>query len=246
MNGIFGPSRATATTPTTPTEAPPHTSRYRYRVTPARLWFDRILAAAGLAVVAPACALAAAAVWCEDGGPVLFRQKRVGLGGALFELLKFRSMYRNSSDVLVTAAGDRRVMRTGRWLRKFKLDELPQLWNVLRGEMSLVGPRPEVERYVDLERPEWRAVLAVRPGITDLATLVYRDEERILAEFADTEKAYREAVLPDKLALNLAYLERRTLWRDVKLLALTACSSLLPKALDAARIRRSIFSQDIR
>jgi len=244
MNGIFEPSRATATTPTTPIEAPP--GARRYRVTRARLWLDRALAAAGLAVVAPACALAAAAIWCEDGGPVLFRQKRVGQGGALFELLKFRSMYRNSSQVLVTAAGDRRVMRTGRWLRKFKLDELPQLWNVVRGEMSLVGPRPEVERYVDLAEPAWREVLAVRPGITDLATLLYRDEERILAGFADTEKGYREAVLPDKLALNLAYLERRTLWRDLKLMALTACYSLLPKAFDAARIRRLILSQDIR
>jgi lipopolysaccharide/colanic/teichoic acid biosynthesis glycosyltransferase len=215
-------------------------------MTTARLWLDRALAVAGLAIVAPVCGLAAAVVWCEDGGPVLFRQNRVGQGGVLFEVLKFRSMRRNSSALLVTAAGDRRVLRSGRWLRRFKLDELPQLWNVVRGEMSLVGPRPEVERYVDLAAPAWREVLAVRPGITDLATLVYREEERILAGFADTEKAYREVVLPDKLALNLAYLERRTLWRDLKLIVLTACSSLLPRAFDAARIRRLILSQDIR
>ena len=246
MNGIFEPSRATATTPTTPTEAPAGTNRYRYRMTPARLWLDRALAVAGLVLGAPVCTLAAVAVWCEDGRPVLFRQKRVGQGGAVFELLKFRSMYRNSSEILITAAGDRRVTRTGRWLRKFKLDELPQLWNVVRGEMSLVGPRPEVERYVDLGEPAWRDTLAVRPGITDLATLLYRDEECILAGFADTEKAYREVLLPDKLALNLAYLERRTLWRDLQLITLTACYSLLPGTFDAARIRKLILSEETR
>ncbi len=246
MNGIFEPSRVTATTPTTPTEASAGANPRRYRMTSARLWLDRALAAAALALAAPACMLAAAAVWCEDGGPVLFRQRRVGQDGAVFELLKFRSMYRNSSEILITAAGDRRVMRTGRWLRKLKLDELPQLWNVLRGEMSLVGPRPEVERYVDLAEPAWRETLAVRPGITDLATLLYRDEERILAGFADTEKAYREVLLPDKLALNLAYLERRTLWRDLQLIILTACYSLLPGAFDAARIRRWILCGETR
>jgi lipopolysaccharide/colanic/teichoic acid biosynthesis glycosyltransferase len=237
MNGIFGASRVTVITRTTPIEA-----AASYRVRPARLWLDRVLAAVALVVTAPVCALAATAVWCEDGGPVLFRQKRVGRGGVLFELLKFRSMYRHSAGALVTAAGDRRVTLIGRWLRKFKLDELPQLWNVVRGDMSLVGPRPEVARYVDLDEPVWRRVLAVRPGITDVATLLYRDEERILAAFADTEKAYRESVLPEKLALNLAYLERRTLWRDIQLVALTVCYSLLPGAFNAARIRKLILS----
>jgi lipopolysaccharide/colanic/teichoic acid biosynthesis glycosyltransferase len=234
MNGIFEPSRATATTRITHTESA------------ARERLDRLVAAVGLALVFPVCLVAALAVWCEDGGPVLFRQKRAGRGGAPFELLKFRSMYRNMAGnpagPLVTAAGDRRVMRTGRWLRKFKLDELPQLWNVVRGEMSLVGPRPEVERYIDLGQPVWHRVLAVRPGLTDAATLVYREEERILATFANAEQGYRESVLPDKLALNLAYLERRTLWRDARLLVLTACYSLLPGAFDAARVRRRILS----
>ena len=233
MNGIFAPNRATATTPTTRIE------------TPGRQWLDRVLAAAGLTLAAPVCVLVALAIRCEDGGPVLFRQKRAGQNGVPFELLKFRSMFENAGKVagpLVTAAGDRRVTRTGRWLRKFKLDELPQLWNVVRGEMSLVGPRPEVARYVDLEQPVWQRVLSVRPGITDAATLVYREEERILASFADAERGYRETVLPDKLALNLAYLERRTLWRDTRLLALTAFYSLLPGAFDARRIRRRILS----
>jgi lipopolysaccharide/colanic/teichoic acid biosynthesis glycosyltransferase len=186
--------------------------------------------------------LIAVAVRGEDGGPVLFRQRRVGRGGQLFELLKFRSMSVGAAGAAVTAAGDRRVTRTGRWLRKFKLDELPQLWNVVRGEMSLVGPRPEVARYVNLEQAVWRRVLAVRPGITDAATLIYRDEERILAAFADPEAGYRETVLPDKLKLNLAYLERRTLWTDAQVMAWTACYSLLPGAFDAARLRRRILS----
>jgi len=230
MSGIFGANRATAITPITPIE------------TPVRRWFERLVALAALALAAPVCVAIAVAVRGEDGGPVLFRQRRVGRGGELFELLKFRSMSVGTAGAAVTAAGDRRVTRTGRWLRKFKLDELPQLWNVARGEMSLVGPRPEVERYVDLEQAVWRRVLAVRPGITDAATLIYRDEERILAGFADPETGYRETVLPDKLKLNLAYLQRRTLWTDAQVVAWTACYSLLPGAFDAARLRRRILS----
>jgi lipopolysaccharide/colanic/teichoic acid biosynthesis glycosyltransferase len=191
-----------------------------------------------LAVLLPALAAAAAAVWLDDGFPVLFRQIRIGRGGRPFEVLKFRSMYRDAPGALITASGDRRVTRSGRLLRRFKLDELPQLWNVLRGDMSLVGPRPEVPRYVDLREPVWRAVLEVRPGITDVATLLYRDEERILAGFEDAEKGYRESVLPAKLRLNLEYLRRRSAVRDLKLLALTVRYSALPGTLDVARIKR--------
>jgi lipopolysaccharide/colanic/teichoic acid biosynthesis glycosyltransferase len=204
-----------------------------------------MLAACSLALLSPALALVALAVWLDDGSPVLFRQTRVGRGGRPFVLFKFRSMFNRPLDAragaLLTASGDPRVTRTGRFLRKFKIDELPQLWNVLRGEMSLIGPRPEVPRYVDTSQAVWRAVLGVRPGITDVATLLYRDEERILAGFADPEKAYRETVLPAKLALNLAYLGRRSCLRDVKLLALTAWHSLLPGAVDAEKLKKLIL-----
>jgi lipopolysaccharide/colanic/teichoic acid biosynthesis glycosyltransferase len=211
----------------------------------ARLWADRILAAFSLALLAPGFALAAIAVWLDDGSPVLFRQTRVGRGGKHFTLFKFRSMFNRRVDAgagaLLTASGDQRVTRSGRFLRKFKIDELPQLWNVLRGEMSLVGPRPEVPRYVDTSQAVWRTVLGVRPGITDVATLLYRDEERILAGFDDPEKGYRETVLPDKLALNLAYLGRRSWFRDAKLLALTARYSFVPGAVDTEKLRKLIL-----
>jgi lipopolysaccharide/colanic/teichoic acid biosynthesis glycosyltransferase len=203
-----------------------------------------MIAVCVLALLSPAFALVALAVWLDDGRPVLFRQTRVGRGGRPFVLLKFRSMLNRPdarAGALLTASGDPRVTRTGRLLRKFKIDELPQLWNVLRGEMNLIGPRPEVPRYVDMSQAVWRAVLDVAPGITDLATLVYRDEERILAGFADPESAYRETVLPAKLALNLAYLERRSRVRDLKLLALTAWHSLRPGAVDAEKLKNLIL-----
>ena len=163
----------------------------------------------------------------NDGRPVLFRQRRVGRHGEPFTILKFRSMRMRRGGPEITSSGDGRVTRTGRFLRRYKLDELPQLWNVVRGDMSLIGPRPELPRYVD-PLPAWRAVHRVRPGITDLATLVYRDEERVLAGFPDPERGYRETVLPAKLALNLEYLQRRSPSRDLKLLALTVRYSFWP------------------
>jgi len=132
---------------------------------------DRILAGLSLLVCAPLLLFIAVAIWCEDGRPVLFRQVRIGRFGIEFELFKFRSMRRNQTGRVLTAEGDRRVTRSGRFLRKYKLDELPQLWNVVRGDMRLIGPRPEVPQFVALADPVWNAVLQVKPGITDLATL---------------------------------------------------------------------------
>ena len=129
----------------------------------------------------------------------------------------------------ITAAGDARVTRVGAVLRRFKLDELPQLFNVLKGDMSLVGPRPEVPEYVQLEAPIWQAVLQVRPGVTDLATLLYRDEERLLGASDDPNALYRETVLPAKLMLNLGYLRSRSFRRDLKLILLTIRYSLFPR-----------------
>jgi lipopolysaccharide/colanic/teichoic acid biosynthesis glycosyltransferase len=125
----------------------------------------------------------------------------------------------------------------GRYLRKYKLDELPQLWNVLVGQMSLVGPRPEVPAFVDVTDASWQAVLSVRPGLTDLATLLYRDEERLLAGYSDPERAYRESILPAKLALNLEYLAKRSFASDLSLLVLTVIISLVPRAFDPRKIR---------
>jgi lipopolysaccharide/colanic/teichoic acid biosynthesis glycosyltransferase len=140
---------------------------------------------------------------------------------------------------MITAAGDDRITSAGVRLRKYKLDELPQLWNVLKGDMSLVGPRPEVPEYVQLEAAEWQVVLQVRPGITDLATLLYRDEELMLRASGNPDKFYREKALPAKLLLNVFYLVSRSFWRDLKLIVLTIRSSLFAANLDAELLKRT-------
>jgi lipopolysaccharide/colanic/teichoic acid biosynthesis glycosyltransferase len=202
---------------------------------------ERVLALAGLLVLSPVAAVAAFFIWREDGFPILFRQQRVGLGGRLFQLLKLRSMRKSDEGTLVTAGGDPRITPVGRIIRKYKLDELPQLWNVVRGDMSLVGPRPEVPRYVDMTNPAWRTVLSVRPGITDLATLVCRDEEAMLAAAEEPEKYYREILLPRKLAVSQTAIEKRSLYRDVLLLVITVLCSFLPSKFDAVRLSETLF-----
>ena len=152
---------------------------------------DAVCAASGLALILPLLALLSLAVLVDDGPPVLFSQTRVGKDGKPFRIWKFRTMHAGSRGSAITASGDARVTRSGAVLRKFKLDELPQLFNVLKGDMSLVGPRPETPEYVELRAPSWQAVLAVRPGITDLATLLYRDEEKILGASPDPDALYR-------------------------------------------------------
>lgn len=176
----------------------------------------------GITLLSPLFITAAAAVKLDSPGPILFRHERVGLGGRRFGLLKFRSMTHGSSGRDVTVAGDARVTRAGRLLRRTKVDELPQLWNVLVGDMSLVGPRPEVQRYVDLFADDYRDILAVRPGITDYAAIEYRDEEGILAAAADPEGEYRRVVLPAKIALYRRYLAERSMRTDLLILARTA------------------------
>lgn len=200
--------------------------------------FDCTVAAIGLVVLSPFLLAAAAAVVLESGWPFLFRQTRVGRGGRPFQLAKFRSMRRAAPGRSITAGDDPRVTRVGRFLRRYKIDELPQLWNVLKGDMSLVGPRPEVPQFVDIADPVWQSLLLVKPGITDLASLVHRHEEEILAGTADPERYYRDVVLPAKLALNFYYLQNRNFWRDLKLIMLTARYSLLPAGFDPDRVRR--------
>ena len=183
----------------------------------------------GLIVTAPLMLISAAAVAVSSPGPVLFRQRRVGRGGRPFTLYKFRTMYVGREGAQVTAGGDARVTRVGRWLRRTKLDELPELWNVLRGDMSLVGPRPEVPKYVDLANPSWRHVLMARPGVTDPVTLRLRNEEELLAGVeGDRESFYLTTLQPFKLRGYAEYLRRRSWRSDLKILWETGLAVLIP------------------
>ena len=188
---------------------------------------DLVVAIVLLLVLSPVLAVAAIAVKCSGSGPTFFRQIRVGRGGKPFEILKFRTMRTTSSPgPLITGAGDPRVTRVGRVLRRWKVDELPQLVNVLRGEMSFVGPRPEVPRYVNMFAEEYRELLAVRPGITDLASMAFRDEEILLGRSANPEDLYVREILPRKLALSHAYVRRRSFGLDLRLIARTVATIL--------------------
>lgn len=187
----------------------------------------------------PVLVVSAILILWHDGRPILFGQKRIGKGGRPFRMWKFRTMRAGSRGTAITAAGDARITRIGAVLRKHKVDELPQLFNVLRGEMSLVGPRPELPEFVKLDAPIWQVVLQVRPGLTDLATLLFRDEENLLATSSDPLALYRETILPAKLILNVAYLRSRSFLRDLKLICLTAHYSLAPKHFDPLLIRRA-------
>jgi lipopolysaccharide/colanic/teichoic acid biosynthesis glycosyltransferase len=179
--------------------------------------FDLVASLVGLIVLAPLLLVVAALVRATSSGPALFTQERVGLGGRPFRIYKFRTMEQDAeaSGGQLTIGADPRITRVGATLRRLKLDELPQLINVLRGDMSLVGPRPEVPRYVARYDERQRAVLRVRPGITDPASIAFRDENALLARSADPEATYLEVVMPKKLEMNLAYLERRTVLSDV-------------------------------
>lgn len=197
-----------------------HTSFYERK---GKRVLDVFGATLGLVVLAPLLGLVALAVKATSAGPAFFRQLRVGKNGRCFRLLKFRSMVpaADSRALCITVRGDSRVTRLGIWLRRYKVDELPQLWNVLKGDMSLVGPRPEVERYVKCYSNKEREVLRVRPGITDPASLAYRHEEAILFQHADPEEYYRSRVLHDKLALNLSYIDSISLHSDLRLVLKT-------------------------
>ena len=198
---------------------------------------EALTAAAGLVVLAPVLLAAAAAVALGSGFPVLFRQRRVGRGGVPFVLYKLRTM-RAAPGPEVTARGDARVTRVGRFLRRSKLDELPQLWNVLVGEMSLVGARPEVPSLVDLAHPLWPKVLEVRPGLTDPVAVRLRDEEELLASAGgDPREFYVSTLQPWKLAGYVAYQERRTWRSDLEVLSRTALVALRPDAFPTVRLQ---------
>jgi lipopolysaccharide/colanic/teichoic acid biosynthesis glycosyltransferase len=212
-------------------EVAPPSPQQRLRTIGVRL-FDVGCALTGLLLTSPVFVLACVAIWIDDGRPCFFCQRRVGWKGRPFLIWKFRTM-RGGSGPAITIAGDRRVTCMGAILRKFKLDELPQFINVLKGDMSMVGPRPEVPEYVEPGNRLWDQVLMVRPGITDLATLLYRNEEQLLASSAHPELDYHRTILPAKLALNIEYMHSRSLRRDIRLLLLTAWYSLRPGRVDS-------------
>ena len=184
---------------------------------------DIVFSFFGLLFLSPLLLIVALWIVLDDPGPVFYRQQRVGRHNQDFGLLKFRSMRVGADKMSLITIGDRdpRITRAGYYIRKFKLDELPQLWNVLIGDMSLVGPRPEVRRYVDLYTEEQRQVLSVRPGITDYASIEYIDENKLLAQAADPDKTYIDEIMPAKIALNRKYINNPTLGQYFKIIFLT-------------------------
>ncbi len=185
--------------------------------------FDILVSLAGLIVLLPLLLLVATAIKLDSSGPVFFRQWRVGRKFRRFGIYKFRTMIDDAFDrgLPITVGRDSRITRVGKILRKTKIDELPQLLNVLKGDMSLVGPRPEVPRYVELFRPDYEHILKVRPGLTDLASLKYSDEASILGQSANPERDYVARLLPDKIRLAKEYIQRSSLLFDVKLIVET-------------------------
>ena len=184
---------------------------------------DIVLSACALAILWPLLLLIALAIWIDDPGPVFYRQVRVGRNGKTFRIFKFRSMVMDADKkgLAITVGRDSRITRVGTVLRKTKLDELAQLLNVLLGQMSFVGPRPEVPKYVELYTPYQRQVLLVRPGITDYASIAYRNENDLLAGAPNPEAMYIEQIMPDKIELNMKYLREISPLADIRLILKT-------------------------
>jgi lipopolysaccharide/colanic/teichoic acid biosynthesis glycosyltransferase len=195
--------------------------------------FDICLSIIGLVILAPLFAIVAVLIKKEDGGPVFYRGIRVGKDGKPFKIFKFRTMIPDAEKLGIysTADDDPRITRIGRILRKYKIDELPQLINVLKGEMSFVGPRPEVPAYVEKFTEEERKILSVRPGITDWASLWDVDEGAILAGSPDPDKAYEELIRPTKIRLQLKYVREHSFFTDIKIIILTLLSIILRRQI---------------
>jgi lipopolysaccharide/colanic/teichoic acid biosynthesis glycosyltransferase len=182
--------------------------------------FDVVAAALGLVLLAPLFVAIALWIKLDSPGPVFYRQQRVGRGGVLFNIFKFRTMVTRAGDARqLTVGRDPRITGAGHFLRHYKLDELPQLLNVLQGSMSLVGPRPEVPRYVACYPPQVRAlVLSVAPGVTDWASILYKEESTILGNAPDPERAYVDTILPTKLDYYVRYVRERSFWLDLRII----------------------------
>lgn len=188
--------------------------------------FDILFSATGLVVLSPLFLIIAIKIHSESSGPVFFRQSRVGRFGKDFIMYKFRTMAPGSDKKGLLTIGERdsRVTKTGYWLRKYKLDELPQLINVFLGDMSLVGPRPEVRKYVDMYNEEQKSVLNVRPGITDVASVKFRNENKILSNSENPEQFYISNIMPEKIQMNLEYIRNRSITKDFKVILNTITS----------------------
>jgi lipopolysaccharide/colanic/teichoic acid biosynthesis glycosyltransferase len=183
---------------------------------------DIIGSGMGLILLFPIGLVISILIWKEDFHSPFYLQERIGRNGKKFQMFKFRSMrIRKDADLQLTVGNDPRITRVGAWIRKYKVDELPQLWNVFIGDMSLVGPRPEVEKYVLLYNEDQRAVLNVRPGITDYASLQYFEENRLLGESQNPEQTYIQEIMPAKLKINLAYIPKAGVVEDIKIIFLT-------------------------
>jgi lipopolysaccharide/colanic/teichoic acid biosynthesis glycosyltransferase len=183
---------------------------------------EAAVALGALVVVSPLLAVAAAGIALSSPGPIVFKQKRIGKNGRAFTMFKLRTMQVQNSGPQMTAKNDNRITPIGKILRKTKMDEVPELWNIVRGDMSFVGPRPEVPHYIDLNEPLWDTVLRARPGLTDPVTLKLRNEEELLEEIeGDRETFYREVLQPYKLRGYAAYLQRRSWLRDIGVLLKT-------------------------
>jgi lipopolysaccharide/colanic/teichoic acid biosynthesis glycosyltransferase len=206
--------------------------------------FDIIGSAMGLILLSPLLLWAAWRIRREDGGPVFYRGERVGRHGKLFRIFKFRTMVVNAEKIggSSTADDDPRITHIGRRLRKRKLDELPQLFNVFLGEMSLVGPRPEVKYYTDMFTPEEKAILRVRPGITDWASIWNPDEGSLLAGAEDPDRAYLELIRPTKLQLQMRYALKQSLFTDLKIICLTLLTLVSPRGRIMMEIRQRLGS----
>lgn len=194
-------------------------------------FLDMLFSAIGIILLLPLFVLVYLLIVLESKGGGFYLQNRVGKDGVDFKLFKFRTM-RVGSDkkgLLTIGGNDGRITKVGLLLRRFKIDELPQLFNVLKGDMSMVGPRPEVRKYVDLYTPKQQIILSVRPGITDYASIVYVDENRILGLAADPEKAYIEEIMPEKIKLNMKFIQNRSIKEYVYVIFLTIKSIFISK-----------------
>ncbi|GBD98076.1 UDP-N-acetylgalactosamine-undecaprenyl-phosphate N-acetylgalactosaminephosphotransferase [bacterium BMS3Abin07] len=203
--------------------------------------FDILFSTAGLLVLSPLMVVVAVLIRMDSPGPAFFRQERVGRYFRPFTIYKFRTMMADSkkNGSLITVGGDRHITRAGKFLRKYKIDELPQLFNILKGDMSFVGPRPEVKNYVELFRPDYKKLLRMRPGITDPASIKYSSEERVLAMSDRWEEDYIEKVLPEKIRLSLSYVEKNNVIIDLKLIFKTLLKVFSRAEMSQTKLNRN-------
>lgn len=185
--------------------------------------FDLTFSLLGLIICSPIFIMVPIFIKLDSKGPVFFRQERVGKNFKSFKIYKFRTMRYDPEEKgpIITVGGDRRVTEVGKFLRQYKVDELPQLFNVLKGEMSFVGPRPEVREYVQLFKKDYKKLLRIRPGITDPASIKYSDEERVLSSSENWEEEYKKRILPEKIDLSLQYVEQHNIMTDLKIILKT-------------------------